>query len=234
MKKIPHPETDRIRMTDIFNGNHFVYMSPIENNAFLPRSAVCAGSRCTIAYKGQPVRKRKKHCTNCWADDHYRNNCAYEQCCRICKQPGHFPGSPKCKLFVAEQDDIVCFYGKDNPLSNFFPADLKVFGQTVPSAEHAFQHVKSIRSGDLSRAEAIRKSETALDAKRLGSQVLESDAWISSKDTVMSEILETKLQQCAKFKDALSNVKKTPTSWWNPRGTATGVAVSTSKERLIP
>lgn len=183
-------------------------MSPIENNAFLPRSAVCAGSRCTIAYKGQPVRKRKKHCTNCWADDHYRNNCEYEQCCRICKQTGHFPGSPKCRLYVAEQDDIVCFSGKDNPLSNFFPSDLKLFGQTFPSAEHAFQHVKSIRSGDLSRAEAIHKSETALDAKRLGSQVLESDAWILSKDTVMGDILEAKLLQCAKFKDALSNVIK--------------------------
>lgn len=113
------------------------------------------------------------------------------------------------RLYVAEQDDIVCSSRKDNPLSNFFPSDLKVFGQTFPSAEHAFQHVKSIRSGDLSRAEAIRKSDTALDAKRFGSQVLESDAWISSKDTVMSEILETKLQQCAKFKEALSNVKKT-------------------------
>lgn len=206
-EKIRHPITHR--MTEILNGNRFVYMSPLENDAFLPRSAVCAGLRCTIAHKGQPMRERKKQCTNCWADDHYRNNCEYEQCCRICKQTGHFPGSPKCRLYVSEQDDIVCFSGKDNPLSNFFPSDLKVFGQTFPSAEHAFQHVKSLRSGDLSRAEAIRKSETALDAKRLGSQVLESDAWISSKDTVMREILEAKLQQCAKFKDALANVKKT-------------------------
>lgn len=36
--------------------------------------------------------------------------------------------------------------------------------------------------------EAIRKSETTLDAKRLGSHVLESDAWISFKDTMIIEI----------------------------------------------
>lgn len=59
--------------------------------------------------------------------------------------------------------------------------------------------MKSIISGDLSRAEAIRKSETASGAKRLGSKVLEFDAWISSKDTVMNEILEAKLKQFAKF-----------------------------------
>lgn len=32
------------------------------------------------------------------------------------------------RLYVAEQDDIVCSSRKYNPLSNFFPSDLKVFG----------------------------------------------------------------------------------------------------------
>lgn len=115
------------------------------------------------------------------------------------------------QIILSKQDDIVCFSEKDNPLSNFFLSDLKVFGQTFPSAEHAYQHVKSKGSGDFSRADVIRKPEIALDARRIGSKVLESDAWILSKDTVISEILEAKLQQFTKFKDALSDVER-PTS----------------------
>jgi hypothetical protein len=112
-EKIRHPKTHR--MTEILNGNRFVYMSPLENGKFLPRSASCAGLRCIINHKGQPVRERKVQCTNCWADDHYKNKCEFEQCCRICKQAGHFPGSEKCKSYINKQDDIVSFSGKDNP-----------------------------------------------------------------------------------------------------------------------
>jgi predicted NAD-dependent protein-ADP-ribosyltransferase YbiA (DUF1768 family) len=43
---------------------------------------------------------------------------------------------------------VVAFAGKDNPLSNFFPTELKVFGATYSSAEQAFQHVKALRSGE--------------------------------------------------------------------------------------
>ena len=113
----------------------------------------------------------------------------------------------------------------------FFPAEVKVFSQTYQSAEHAFQYIKSMRSGDLNRAEAVLKADAALDAKRVGSQVLESDSWITSKDSVMREILEAKLQQCEKFRDALSNTRKTDilveSTWdvyWgsglNPTGTS--------------
>ncbi|XP_056022124.1 opsin, blue-sensitive-like [Ostrea edulis] len=83
-----------------------------------------------------------------------------------------------------------------------------VIEQTYPSAEHAFQHIKSLRSGDLNRAEAVSKAETALDAKRVGGQVLESDAWITSKDSVMREILESKLQHCSQFRSALKKIRK--------------------------
>ena len=205
-EKIRHPTTHR--MTDIMNGNRFVYIEPMAENKFLPRSATCAGLRCTISHKGQPNREKKKLCTNCWADDHFRNSCEYEKCCRICKKPGHIPGSEKCRSYIATQEDVVCFSGKENPLSNFFPTEIKVFGTTFKSAEHAYQHVKSIRSGDLNRAEAITKAETALDAKHIGNQVLESDSWINDKNNVMSEILDAKLKQCEQFKDALKATKK--------------------------
>jgi hypothetical protein len=41
--------------------------------------------------------------------------------------------------------------------------------------------VESIRSGDLSRVEAITKVSPALDAKQIGNQVFESDSWIKDR-----------------------------------------------------
>jgi ribA/ribD-fused uncharacterized protein len=205
LEKIRHPVSHR--MTDFHNGNRFVYMTPMDGK-FLPKTATCAGLRCTVSHKGQPIRENKKQCTNCWAEDHYRTNCEYEACCRICKESGHSPGSNKCRFYVAEQEDIIPFAGKDNPLSNFFPTELKIFGKTYKSAEQAFQHVKALRSGDLQKAENIDTAESALDAKRFGSQVLVSDAWLDSRDEVMREILESKLKQCEEFRDALEKLKK--------------------------
>lgn len=206
LEKIRHPISHR--MTDFHNGNRFVYMSPMDGK-FLPRTTTCAGLRCTIVHKGQPSRETKKQCTNCWADDHYKNNCEYEACCRICKEPGHSPGSKQCTLYVTEQEDVVAFAGQDNPLSNFFPTELKIFGATYSSAEQAFQHVKAMRSGDLNKAESISNAETALDAKRIGNQILVSDAWLDSRDEVMREILESKIKQCEEFREALGKIKKT-------------------------
>jgi ribA/ribD-fused uncharacterized protein len=88
-----------------------------------------------------------------------------------------------------------------------------------------------MRSSDLNREEAVLKADAALDAKRVGSQALESDSWIASKESVMREILEAKLHHCEKFRDALSNTRKTDilveSTWdvyWgsglNPTGTS--------------
>ena len=104
---------------------------------------------------------------------------------------------------------MVAFAGKDNPLSNFFPTELKAFGVTYSSAEQAFQHVKALRSGDLNKTESIQSAETALDAKRFGNQVLVSDAWLESREEVMREILEAKIKQCEQFRDALGKIKTT-------------------------
>lgn len=131
------------------------------------------------------------------ADDHYKNTCKFEQYWKMCKQPGHLTGSDKCRSFVAHQEDIGCFeYSrKDDPLSDF-PTEFKIFRQTYLSSEHAFYHTRSVHSGDLNWAEVVRKAKTALDAKRVGGQVMKSDAY------VMKEVLEAKLLHCSQFRNA--------------------------------
>jgi predicted NAD-dependent protein-ADP-ribosyltransferase YbiA (DUF1768 family) len=66
---------------------------------------------------------------------------------------------------------VIAFHGKDYPCSNFFPCEVKVFGENHASAEHAYQLTKAIQSGDITSAEKIRKAKTALDAKKIGKRV---------------------------------------------------------------
>ena len=172
-EKIRNPTTRK--MTEILNGNRFAYMEPFTDGKFLPRTSLCAGIKCTVYHDGQPKNERKKLCTNCWANDHLRFQCEYEKCCRICKESGHSPGSENCAQYAANQKDIIAFSGKDDALSNFYPCELKVFSQNFASSEHAFQHTKAMRCGDLHRANQIMEAESAIDAKKIGNQVMVSD-----------------------------------------------------------
>jgi hypothetical protein len=70
-EKIGNPNTRK--MTEILNGNRFIYMEPLANKKFLPRTSFCAGLECMI----YSVSERKKLCTNCWANDHLRFQCEY-------------------------------------------------------------------------------------------------------------------------------------------------------------
>ena len=71
------------------------------------------------------------------------------------------------------------------------------------SAEHAFQYSKAMRSGDTLRAAKIREAPTALDAKRIGGQVMASDQWLETQENVMTEVIETKFKQVPEFQDKL-------------------------------
>ena len=60
------------------------------------------------------------------------------------------------------------------------------------SSEHAFQYVKAIRCGDIQKAQAIQEAETALDAKKLGKDIPNTDEFISKREEIMEEILNAK------------------------------------------
>uniref|UniRef100_A0A8W8IRP6 NADAR domain-containing protein n=1 Tax=Magallana gigas TaxID=29159 RepID=A0A8W8IRP6_MAGGI len=95
---------------------------------------------------------------------------------------------------------------RDNPLSNFFPCDLRVFGEHHKTAEHAYQLTKAIRSGNTDAAQKVRDAETALDAKRIGNSVKDPQGWSDDKETVMEEIVTAKADQIAEVKAVLEKL----------------------------
>ena len=202
-EKIRNPHN--LKMTDIANGNRFVYVKPLEEKTSLPRHGICAGLPCSIFHKGQPSVKKTPRCNRCWSNDHFTNQCTNNKCCKVCKKPGHEPGDNDCEFYTEPKTNIVAFNGKNNILSNFYPSEIKVFGVVHKSAEHAYQYTKAMRTGDTVRATMIQEAPTAYDAKMLGNKVATSDQFEDTKVTMMQEILDAKAAQVQEFHETLLN-----------------------------
>ena len=205
-EKIRHPVTRK--MTGILKGNRFLYIKELPEGTFLPRPSYCAGLRCQIFHYGQPKVKKSPLCTNCWENTHFRKQCQNEQRCKVCKTEGHEPGSELCKFFVNSQENIIATNGKGSTLSNFHMCDIDIYGFKHRSAEHAYQYVKAMRSGDVARANIIKDCRTALDARNIGKLIITNEEFETQHIPLMKEILEAKALQVRAFRDALKKSHK--------------------------
>ncbi len=95
------------------------------------------------------------------------------------------------------------FRGEHDIFSNFYACGIIVNGLWFPTAEHAYQHRKSIEMNDMECAEYILNSVTPQDAKHYGNQVTTDDYWHNIKQGVMYEILHEKYKQCPEFAQRL-------------------------------
>ncbi|KAK3086423.1 hypothetical protein FSP39_018255 [Pinctada imbricata] len=143
-------------------------------------------------------------CYNCWDEGHKSSDCKNEQKCRVCLKTAHNPGSPECEFYTTAKN-VVVFKGKDNPISNFFQCEIRVFGENHQSAEHAFQLTKAIRAGNLEAADKVRTSKTALDAKRVGNTIRTPDKWETEQYEVMENIIYSKAEQVDEFRTKLES-----------------------------
>nr|XP_022316717.1 uncharacterized protein LOC111120284 [Crassostrea virginica] len=117
------------------------------------------------------------------------------------QKEGHTPNDPKCANYDSAKKNIIVFSGKDDIQSNFYPCNIKTFGISHPSAEHAFQYSKAMRSSDTITASVIQKANSALDAKRIASKITTPDEWLLHQDDIMKQILESKFEQVPDFKE---------------------------------
>lgn len=204
-EKIRNPTSNK--MTKVLNGNRFLYIEPLEQNKALPRFSYCAGLKCKIFHRGQNVEKPPSTCTNCWETGHSFRLCQNIPRCSACKETGHKPGSNLCPQYIEDNsNEVEAFDGKENVLSNFFPCELMVFGESFESAEQAFQLTKAVRAGDLLAAERIRAAKSALECKQIGNSVLPSTSWHQDAPKVMEEIVIEKVKQISEMKKKITQV----------------------------
>ena len=95
---------------------------------------------------------------------------------------------------AAGADDLIdAFRGDHAFLSNFYEHPVEVEGAVYPTAEHAFQAMKTL---DPAERETVRAAATPAAAKRLGKKVTLRPDWDTYRFDVMERVLR------AKFGDA--------------------------------
>jgi hypothetical protein len=87
---------------------------------------------------------------------------------------------------------ISKFEGEFEFLSNFSPHAVTIEGMTFPTAEHAFQALKTL---NMDERKMIRERKTPGQAKRAGQKVTLRPNWDKIRVTMMSEVVAKKLLQ---------------------------------------
>lgn len=98
----------------------------------------------------------------------------------------------------------IRFYGFTDPLSNLFMTKISIWDKTFFSVEHGYQYRKAIFSQDYILAKSIEKSESAMEARKLGKLLTQSPEWLSRRVNIMEELLKAKFDQCFEFRRALA------------------------------
>lgn len=125
----------------------------------------------------------------------------------------------------------IKFRGPHNSLSNFYGAQLRMWGLTFPSSEHAFHYRRAIELGQHATAELIRQAPSPRRAQILGREIRSDDRWVGLEQSVMYELLKEKSKQCPTFRRDLIDtngahlVEDTADEYWGRGQTGSGLNV---------
>ena len=96
--------------------------------------------------------------------------------------------------YTRSKDNIILFYGKNSPLSNFHPSSFNIDGQSFNCNEQFFQYHKCITHGDHQTADRVLATTDPALQKKLGNRVKEqrkggSEKWANIMHEVMYKAL---------------------------------------------
>ena len=229
MARTRHPETKEL--TNWLNGDRLVYASKIEDP--IPRKIAIGGFMTRIYHNGQNTFKS---CTRCLSLEHTMTSCdKSDSYCYLCKTNGHLAGTEECTSVYQEPNEKTrTIYGYQDPLSNHFPCNVKVFGNTYQSAEHAYLHTKAIHCGaSTNLVEDIKTASNAAIAKQLDRRIPFCDTCTGRKEKVMQEILQEKIKQVVESEKALIDSKNQELVGAAPGDFFWGSGLNSAKTALI-
>lgn len=127
-----------------------------------------------------------------------------------------YPKTSKMQLKILNDPNIIAqFKGKYAFLSNFWPCDIEIENIIYPSAEHAYQAMKSEHNSDRL---IIKMLSTAENAKILGKKVDLRKDWKWVKLPYMEQIVYNKFNQNVNLGIMLINTgnkKLMEGNYWN-------------------
>lgn len=84
---------------------------------------------------------------------------------------------------------ITSFRGEYEFLSNFFAHPITLDGETYPTAEHAFQALKTLQPAERLK---VRETPTPYAVKRVGKRVTLREDWDSLRFDIMERVVRAK------------------------------------------
>ena len=103
-----------------------------------------------------------------------------------------------------DKEDVIYFWGSNDPLSNFYPCKLRVRGQEFHHSEGVYQHSKLADHGMEIEAEHCVKHTKAYDAMMAGKKANPpAGHWLLKRVDVMRQVLNEKWDQCPEYRDRL-------------------------------
>ena len=106
-----------------------------------------------------------------------------------------------------DRKEVEKFKGPKNTLSNFYPADIKIWNMRFQTTEHAYQYRKAIEMGLYDTAEVIRKADSPRQAQLIADEVETDENWSEMKKDVMNSLLIEKARQCPEYRQDLLRSK---------------------------
>lgn len=85
-------------------------------------------------------------------------------------------------------------------LSNFYPCKVNILGRTYPSAEHAYQ---ALKTNDMAKRQEIANAPTAKEAKAIGRKLTLRPNWDNERLPIMDLVVTAKFHQNSDLKKKL-------------------------------
>ncbi len=189
-------------LTSLENGDRIIWIHPDQLKHPLPRNAFVGTRPVRIFHKNQ--FESDGACYNCYQTDHQSKNCPNEKACRVCKEPGHDPGSPECTHYAASIN-VMTIGGYLDPLSNHYKSPFvhkHIPAKTVEN--HWFYH-KGNSNGQTELAQLCLDAKDGGKAKMLSKSILCAKDWdqCSAAYDAMKDIVRSKITQVKAARDKL-------------------------------
>ncbi len=191
------------KLTSLLNGDRFVWVDPDKLKRPLPRNAQCGIWKCRLFHKNQ-FPNSQKECYKCFSVEHLGRNCPNQWCCKVCKEPGHKPGSIDCPHFKMNWY-MRPFGGKGDPMSNHFECEFEFNHVPALTAEnHWFCH-KALINGQKELSDMCLHASDGKEAKYLSHSILCVDNWDDSVQgyELMKNIVRAKFTHVKQARDEL-------------------------------
>ena len=100
-------------------------------------------------------------------------------------------------------DDVIAYHSEHSPLSNLFPAPIKIGKRFFDSLEHALQYKKARGHNEDRLAEKIHLCREAYEVRWMGKRITTTEQWRKSEQDVMLSRMIRKFEQNPTLREQL-------------------------------